>query len=509
MSGIGRKIAKGAAWMVLFKVAERSLGLVSTIILARLLMPKDFGIVAMAMSVIAVLELLSAFNFDLALIHDRSATRKDYDSAWTLNLIFSSLLALLMVALAVPTARFYREPRLEDVIYVLAFSRFITGFENVGIIFFRKDMEFNREFSFLLSRKLASFLVTIVLALLWRNYWALVVGQVTGRVANLVLSFTMHPYRPGWSLAAWRELFHFSKWLLFNNLFLFLKNRFADFAIGRIVGSTALGLFGVAFQIANLPTTELIAPINRAIFPGYAKIAGDLRALQQGFLDVLAMIMLFALPAGAGIAATAPLLVEVFLGDKWLASIPILQIIAFYGLVGVMQTNIGSVYLAMGKPRITTYVDAAYIGLMVPLVILATLRHGVLGAAWAYLATALIILPVNYAVMLRTIDLRLSRSLAVMWRPLLASGGMFAAVRPLLHGSWGNPGLRLALAVAIGAGVYVVLVLLCWRLAGMPPGGERTLLLFLGRRYPLLGRLPGVRRLLDEADTPPRLPADP
>src|SRR5690242_15755574 len=113
MQGIGRKIASGTAWMVMFKLIERSIGLVSTIILARLLVPTDFGLVAMAMAIVALVELIQAFGFDIALIQNQHASREDYDTAWTLNVFLALTCSIVVSASARAVAIFYGEPRVE------------------------------------------------------------------------------------------------------------------------------------------------------------------------------------------------------------------------------------------------------------------------------------------------------------------------------------------------------------------------------------------------------------
>jgi O-antigen/teichoic acid export membrane protein len=215
-------MAHGAFWMVLFKLLERSIGLVSTVILVRLLLPADFGLVAMATSIIAVLELLGALNFDAALIQNPNAERRHYDTAFTFNVLFGSVCALLLLLLAWPAAGFYNEPRLTPVIAWLALSTWIGGFENIGVVAFRKNMRFDQEFKFLLAKKLIAFAVTVSLAFALRSYWALVVGMVTSRACGVVISYFSQAYRPRLTLSARHELLHFSRWLLLNNILFFL-----------------------------------------------------------------------------------------------------------------------------------------------------------------------------------------------------------------------------------------------------------------------------------------------
>src|SRR5262245_3953312 len=127
---IRRKMAHGVAWMVLFKMLERGLGVIGMLVLARLLMPADFGLVAMATSLIALLELFANFGVDTALVQRADAKEEHYHAAWSLNLLAACGIAGMMLVLAIPAGRFYHEPRVVPVICVLACGAFLQGLEN-------------------------------------------------------------------------------------------------------------------------------------------------------------------------------------------------------------------------------------------------------------------------------------------------------------------------------------------------------------------------------------------
>lgn len=481
MNGLGRKMATGAAWMVLAKFLDRSLGLISTVILARLLLPSDYGVVAMAWSLIAVIELLGTFSFDIPLIQYRNAVRRHYDTAWTFNVIFGTGSAAALLLLAFPIADFYDEPRLPAVVAVLAFGSLVQGMENIGVVDFRKEMRFDKEFRFMLGKKLCAFLVTVPLAFVLRNYWALVAGMLTSRFAGIVLSYAMHPYRPRPSLAARAELFRFSKWLFVNNIIFFGNNRAADFVVGKLAGPQALGLYTVASEVASLPTTELVAPINRAVYPGYARTSANLEDLRRAYLKVISIIVMLALPAAAGIAVTAELIVPVVLGENWLGAIPLMQILAIYGAVIAIQTNIAAVYLALAKPQILTMLAVVNLVVLLPLLVVLAGAAGAVGAAWAYLGTACVVAPINFFVLFRSLQLKLSAFAEVVWRPLLATLFMVAIVRVWSGQTavWLGESMlvaRLLSAVLLGAIGYGACVLLLWTLSSRPAGAERHIL---------------------------------
>lgn len=475
-----RQIAHGAGWMVLFKLVDRGLGIVSTLILARLLVPADFGLVAMAMSVIAILELATSFSFEVALIQRREVTPAHYNTAWTLNALLSSACAALTAVLAYPTAHFYDEPRLTLVMLVLSLGWLLSGFENPGIVDFRRRMDFRREFAFLAMKRVLAFSVTVVLAFTLRNFWALVIGSISGRMLGVALSYALHPYRPRPSLAAARELFGFSAWMLATNALAVLLSKVPHFVVGRMLGAQPLGLLTVGAEIGQIPTNDLAAPINRAIFPGFSRLVDEGQRLRETFLDVMSVTAMVAVPAAAGIAAVAGPLVLVLLGPRWVEAVPIVQVLALASAVMVITSNNGSVYLALGQPRFITLVASVRLLVLVPLAFWLTGRLGLIGAAYAELITVIVSLGVSLPVLLRRLDIPAMAYFSRLWRPVLASGVMAYAVDRLLAAWPEAPSSLAALPllvsmIAAGVLIYAAALLLVWLLVGRPAGAESLL----------------------------------
>tara|TARA_R110000787_G_scaffold8895_31_gene30701 strand:- start:1874 stop:3388 length:1515 start_codon:yes stop_codon:yes gene_type:complete len=478
---ISSQIATGAGWTVLMRFGVRFIGVISTIVLARVLVPADFGLVALAMLLVTAVEVMAEFNFEVYLIRDQKAGREIYDTVWSLTIIRGAVMGLLMIALAGPASVFFNEPRIEQIVYLLAAITFLESLQNVGIVDFRKHMQFDRDFVFMLSAKIIAFTVTIGLALWLRSYWALVIGTMSERIVRILLSYRMHPFRPRWSLAGWHEILSFSSWLLFNNFLNFIYTRSDTFFIGKIVGTTSVGLYSVAYEISNLATTEIVAPIRRAIFPGYAKMADDPELMRQGYLDVLSVTLMVTAPVAAGIGLIADPFVRVILGEKWLAAIPLIQILAIYGLVSIAWSNTAPLFLALGRPKVVTL----FLGIGV-IVILPSLYYGVseagaLGGALAITFSNFVILLVAVFQVVISLNLSLVQLARAIWRPLFGIAAM-AFLVTLLHRSlpadvsflaslW-----KLILLSAVGAVVYVTATLGAWRLSGRPDGPEQQVL---------------------------------
>lgn len=488
MSDLKRRMAKGAAWMVLFRFVERAIGLVSTLILARLLVPGDFGLIAMAMTIIAALELLGAYSFETALIQNQRAGRSHYDTAFTLNLLLAIVKAVLVAALAWPAAEFYGEPRLVPVMLALAASSAVQGIENIGIVNFQKDLQFDKEFRLGLYRRLAGFVATVGSAWWLQSYWALIVGITVTRLVSVTLSYTMQSYRPRLSLERAGELFNYSKWLLLNNVLIFLNNRGADFLIGRMSGAHALGLYSVSYELANLPTTELVHPIQRAMFPGYSQMAHDLDRLREAFLDVIGLMATLTLPIGLLIGALAEPMVLAMLGPRWVEAVPLIEVLAIFGVVRALHGPTGSIYLALGRPRLVAMLAVVQLVVALGLMLLWVPGMGPIGAAWSILVGASVAMAVNYALVFRHLAMSAVALPAVLWRPLGASLLMTAVVWVLSRRFGTSDSLLSAWAEFLGLSLlgvvcYGVVLMALWVAAGRPRGAESVLLGEIRRQW--------------------------
>jgi len=295
----------------------------------------------------------------------------------------------------------------------------------------------------------------------------------------------MQDYRPMWSLEARKDLFHFSKWMVISNIVNVFNSRASDFVVGKIAGPHGLGLFNVSYEVSNLPTSELVAPINRAVFPGYVRKSADAFLLQQGYLNVIGIIAAFGLPAGVGIAATADLLVPLIFGPQWTEAIPLVTVLALYGVIGAMKTNASSVYLALGRPNIATYLNMVQMCLFFPLLVVLSINYGVMGTAYAYLVSQIVFMPITFAVLSNVLGITARQIVRALWRPVLSAAFMFASVRgispiPSLETFDNLTGVMHFLKAVLGGVVaYVTCLFALWVLSARPVGAESLFLRFV------------------------------
>lgn len=501
MKNLGKKVAVGALWMVALRFIERGIGFVSTLVLARLLVPADFGLVAMAMTVYAFVEIAGYFGFDLALLRDKDAPREAYDSAWTLYVLHGVVAFVVVLGLAWPCAHFFGDDRLIPMMAALGLMALVQGFDNIGTVYFRKEFEFGTEFRMMLYRKLISFAVTVGLAFWWRNHWALIGGMAAQRLAGTVLSYTMHPYRPRFNLSHAKALFGFSGWIVVARLMEYAKSRGPDFVIGRTLDSAALGLYRLSLELATLPTSELMVPILRAVFPGYAAVAHDRGALAKAFLRVQGSILLVTLPIGLCIVLMAEAVVQALLGAKWMAAVDLIRVFGLYGCVSMVQLTSYAIFEVLGMPQRSVWLRVIENALLLPSVVLVLLwGGGLIGVAWCWLAVQVVLVPVAAAFIHRLLPLSLWERLAVLWRPLLGALVMTPVVL-LAQQHWTLDGSSLrAFAVLLGLGALGVMtfaatVALAWFLGGRAPGPESGLVdlvrsKLVNRRTPTAPQVP-------------------
>lgn len=467
--------------MIAARLADRSIGLVGTVILARLLTPADFGLVAMATAVIGLIELASAFGFEVSLVRKANPTREHYDTVWTLNVLFGVGCGALTAALALPTAAFYGDERLIPIMVVLGAAWAVGGLSNVGVVDFQRTLNFTREFQFLITRRLVGSVVTISLAIWTRSYWALIVGQVVLRVTGLILSYLWHSFRPRLSLKATREIFSFSFWIFVDKLASFGSMRASDFVLGRTHGPAEVGLYRLGEEIGHLPGTELVAPMNRALLPGVSQMIEGGRPTRELVVAATGVVGLLLVPACLGISAIADPLVRVLLGSQWLAAVPLVQIMAINSMFLAFWANQHTTLFAAGMPHVCGVISVVRLVIFSVCLFLLVRDAGAQGVALSALISSVATLLLGLWASLPALGVRLGEYLFVLWRPFVSASIMWTSVNWLSthlpdSDAVGFAVARLGALIVAGCVVYLSSMFVLYVVAGRPMGTERLLL---------------------------------
>jgi O-antigen/teichoic acid export membrane protein len=387
--GLYQRTIRSGFWVFALRITEQLFNIVRLIILARVLAPNDFGLMGIALLSLASLETFTQTGFQQALIQKKEDISSYLDTAWTVMLLRNILLCIILFFTAPYIALFFGTPAAVGIIRAIGFSLLlggsggIGGFVNIGIIYFQKELEFNKQFLWRVSGTLADFIVSVATALILRSVWALVFGLLAGNLVRLIMSYYTHPYRPRlrFDRAKSRELFGFGKWILGSSILIFLLTQGDDIFVGKLLGATALGLYQMAYSISNAPATEITHVISQVTFPAYAKLQDNLPGLKDAYLKTLQLTAFISCPIAAGIFILAPEFTKIFLGDKWLPMVPAMKILCIFGLTRAISALIGSFFQGIGKPAIQTIIGVIQLAIMMLAIYPLTLYWGLLGVS--------------------------------------------------------------------------------------------------------------------------------
>lgn len=480
---VNRSLVRSSAWMVGLRWTLRGIGLVSTFILARLLTPEDFGLVAMAALIIGLVEVFGQTGQILALIRHPDPSREHFDTVWTMSIIVGAAITVVLWGLAPLSAQFFNEPRAAEITRILALRAFIGGFENIGVVAFRKDLQFSKEYSYQVAQKVLNFALTISLALWLRSYWALILGILGGRLITVAISYLVHPYRPRLCLSRTREIWSFSAWMLLVHVAQFLQDKIDEFVVGNMTDTATMGNYNVAADAATAPTVEMVLPATRALFPIFSRLSGDRDALAQAYLGVFATTAILVCASATGVMLVAADFVAVLLGPQWSRAVPLVELLAMSGAFSCLMQSGITLIGAAGHGRTSAVLSVCRALLIIPAIVAAGWLGSVETIAATRTAMALAFIPGIYFALARIVPLRPTDLLRRLWRPVAAAGLMAIVVKlvhPLLPDA---AALRLVAEIGVGAAAYGGGLLLLWRLAGRPAGPERGLVTALGRLF--------------------------
>ena len=471
---IGTKLVKGSAWLIALRWAVRLVGLVNTFILVRLLNPSDFGVVAMAMIVVGMIETIAESGQKLVVIKHSNPQRADYDTAWTMSILFGLAVSVAILLLSPLTEFYFHEPRAIDIMKWLALRSLIGGFENIGVLDFRRDLRFDRHFTYLVSTKLISIAITVVAAFIYRDYWALVIGIVSAQAIMVGMSFILSSYRPRFSLAKFHEMWNFSAWASIRSIGIYLNEQVDQLAVGGISGASAMGRYRVASDISSLFTAEILGPIVAALFPVMASVQSDAVKMRNAYLGVFQWTAIICVSISVGVALCGDDIVDVLLGAKWVNVKPLIPWLALSAGVLAMSSSVYSAFEVTGRPKLSAqlqWVRLALLSIAVLLIGFAT--RNITYVAVARFAVTIALAPALFIVLARTIEIPVKTILFSIWRPLVAAGAMSATVWGLNQYIETGGMLRLVMDVASGGLTFCFASILLWSLSGRPDAPEK------------------------------------
>jgi O-antigen/teichoic acid export membrane protein len=480
-TNLRHETVKGVSWSAVSQLVTQSFTWAISIVLARILGPKAYGLIGMTAVFTGFAGLFSDAGLADAIIQRKKLEKRHLDTAFWINVVIGGVITVLILALAPIIARFYSEPRLTQITQVISAQFFIGGLSVVQQALLRREMRFRDLAKIQIGTTAAAGVIGLIMALLGMGLWSLVGQMLAGSVFRLLFCWRVGDWRPNFAfdLQACKELFGFSAYVLGFYAVNYWARNADNLLVGRFIGARALGIYLRAYTLMLLPLTQVTNIVANVMTPALSSIQEDKARVRRSYLKAVSVVGLITFPMMTGCFVTADHLVLALLGHQWEEVVPIFRVLCGAGLLVSVTAPTGWIYKSQGRTDLQFKMGlAGAVGCVVAFII--GIHWGTLGVAWAYCIFSLTICYPVWAVCGHIIGL----SFADMMRTLLPSFGCavgmgfivweIGQVLPLSTPDW----LHLVVQIFLGVFVYALLVksfkLQAWeeaRIAGMPMCG--------------------------------------
>jgi len=483
------QILKGVSWLFAGRLVSNALGLLSTLVAARLLVPEDFGLMAIAMSVFGMASAAVDLPVGAALVQMKVAEKRDFDTAWTINFLRGLIVAGLMLAMAWPASLIAGDPRLVGLVAALGTYPLVTGLRNSWFEQYIREMDFRREALLDVVTKIVSLSVTVWVGLATGSYWALPLGLVAAALAGTAGSYLLRWQFPAFALSSFRKFFGFSLWVGLGNVADSVRDAATTFFMGRMLGNAKLGAFAVGSQFGERLELVLYTPMERTLFAAFSSIQDDMARLRAAYLRSIHMSFAVILPVCAGMGLLAHEIITLALGPGWEVAELVLAFVAPITAIYLIAGLSNSLANALGHPKELFRWKVASAAIHLPVTGLGLAAFGLVGGLWACAFTATLWYVFSLRVVSKISGLTIWAQVSAVGRTAVSALVMCGAVMALRAAVFSEPatglvdmvGVAACLAV-FGALVHIGVHAALWQVGGRRDGVERDVLTLLSRR---------------------------
>lgn len=423
-----RQTASGVKWLVSASLLEKLIQTATTVVLARLLEPADFGLFALAFVAMRSMNLFRSFGFDTALVQRKNDIEQAARSAFCLITLMGVVIFLVLNAIAPILARFFNNQALEPIIKVLGLIFVLTAISRVPAVLMEKDMRFNK----LAVIDVITAVIFTVLAISFAvNHWG-VLSLVYAYLLKVFCRTAMIVWAAQWKprfefhrkIAA--EMLRFGKYRFAESIVGFFSTNTDRIVIGKFLGTTLLGYYTVAFNMAFILGKYVMSKIGRVLFPVFSKVQDDDRDLRRIYLKAISYFSLMSIPFATAVYLFSAEIIRIVYGDKWIAAIPILKILVIASALNILNAAGGPILLAKGKSKETFMLNLIETVVFLPAAVLLISLFKLQGAALALVVASAVKLVLNWIRISRTIQLDIRRVIPKMKLAALCSLAMIA-----------------------------------------------------------------------------------
>lgn len=416
------KAIQGTIWTTIQQWANKFVSFITFTLLARLLEPDSFGLIALAGTFLAFINLFLDQGFSTAIVQRKDLEDKHLDTAFWTNIGIAVLMTLITLFSAETVANFFSEPNLTPVIRWLSLSFLIASLNSVQAALFRRQLNFKLLAIRSLVATFVGAVVGITMAFMGFGVWSLVAQQLAGGSVSALVIWWASKWRPKLSFSSkhFRDLFSFGINIVGINILAFLVTKGDSLLIGYFLGTTALGYYDLAYRLLIVVSQLFISIISSTAMPIFSSIQDDLPRLRKVLYDFVELTNTIAFPIFLGMSVLAPELIMVIFGEQWKASIPVMQVINLIGILYAGFFYNAPLIMAVGKPQWKLGLDL-FRTIVYVTVFFIIVRWGIVAVAASYVITAYLIAFVTIWVIKRLVGIDVKVYLSKYFVPLIAS----------------------------------------------------------------------------------------
>ncbi len=454
-----QRTIKGVFWSYLTFIGGMGLTSLTTILLARLLLPQQFGLVGYCLVAIQYLDILNTAGIDSALIARRENAEEAANGAFVANIVLGIVCYALTWLLAPAAAQFFNAPQVVPLLRVLGLSLPLSGLGLVPNTLLQRSLKFRKILISEVSRNFTKGATSIILAALGMGVWSLIWGQLAGILAGTTLGWILAGWRPTWrfNAAANRSILFFSFHIILLEIAGAVRNNVDYLLVGRILGAAALGYYTLSYRIPELLIRSLNSVVGDVSLPGLAIAGSEPGLLRTFYFGYLRYIAMFVLPMGAGLALTAPIFVPLFLSAKWNPAIIPTTLISLALGIGALGYVPGVLYKAIGRPDMLNRLALIKMPVAIAILWYAT-RWNIVGVALAQIAVSLISVSMDMLIANYLLQFPFNATVSALSPALISTFIMATAVLLVRNVVTSHGAIALALMLLVGVGVYVGLL---------------------------------------------------
>jgi PST family polysaccharide transporter len=456
------KAAQGVLWSVIQRWGREGISFLVLAVLSRLLAPEAFGLVAMAFVFTDFAHVFMDQGFTAAIVQRDDLEKAHLDTAFWVSVSTGLLFMLGGIAGSELIAALFREPELGSVVRWLSLVFLLDSLSSTQMAILQRELAFKSLALRSLAAKTTGGIVGVVLAFQGFGVWSLVAQKLAGGAMGVVVLWRTSDWRPGFkmSLRHYKELFRFGIAVVGNNLLKTFTRKADHFVIGYFLGSTLLGFYTVGYRLLRVIMRVVTGIINAVAFPAFSRLQENPERMRRAFYKVTQYTSLLSFPVFLGLAALAPEVVPAIFGDKWAASVPVLQVLAFTGVLESVSVFNGTVMRASGRPA--WQFGIALLTAVFSLIGYAiAVRWGIVAVAASFVIVSYLLAPVSYVAVRRLIQIDFRTYARQFALPGAASLLMVFGVLGL-KSMVGNQGLNLylelSLYTAVGGLIYLLVL---------------------------------------------------